>query len=206
MAITTYAELKSALANFSERADLTTRIPEFISLAHAQINRDLRDHPRMQKRDTAFSIATEYVDTPTDFSELRSMYLNTSPRAELSIQYDNWVSANTSDQPRYVTVTGSTAGGGESFRFGPPPDTTYTATMEYIAKLTAMSADSDHNWVLDNHPGAYLYGSLIHLAAYLSDAARAAGYQQMYGSEIGAILQAAHRARGFGPPMRTQPA
>ena len=42
MAITTYAELKSSIANWLNRDDLTSVIPDFISLAEAQIARDVR--------------------------------------------------------------------------------------------------------------------------------------------------------------------
>ena len=41
MAITTYAELKTAVANFLARSDLTDRIPEFISMAEARMGREL---------------------------------------------------------------------------------------------------------------------------------------------------------------------
>jgi hypothetical protein len=42
MAITTYAELQAAAANWLVRGDLTARIPEFITLAEARLNRVLR--------------------------------------------------------------------------------------------------------------------------------------------------------------------
>ena len=42
MAITTYAELQAAAANWLVRADLTARIPEFIALAEARLNRVMR--------------------------------------------------------------------------------------------------------------------------------------------------------------------
>ena len=42
MAIGTYAELQTAVANWLDRGDLTDRIQEFIDLAEARINRNLR--------------------------------------------------------------------------------------------------------------------------------------------------------------------
>ena len=41
MAIGTFGELKTAIANFLARSDLTDRIPEFISLAEARMGREL---------------------------------------------------------------------------------------------------------------------------------------------------------------------
>ena len=42
MAIGTYAELQTAVANWLDRDDLTDRIPEFIALAEAKMNRNQR--------------------------------------------------------------------------------------------------------------------------------------------------------------------
>ena len=42
MALTTYTELKASIADFLNRDDLTTVIPDFITLAESQINRDVR--------------------------------------------------------------------------------------------------------------------------------------------------------------------
>ena len=42
MAIGTYAELQTAVANWLDRGDLTERVKEFIDLAEARMNRVLR--------------------------------------------------------------------------------------------------------------------------------------------------------------------
>ena len=42
MAITAYAELQTATANWLDRTDLTARIPEFIELSEANFNRVIR--------------------------------------------------------------------------------------------------------------------------------------------------------------------
>jgi hypothetical protein len=42
MAIGQFSELKTAIANWLERGDLTSRIPEFVQLAEDRIGRELR--------------------------------------------------------------------------------------------------------------------------------------------------------------------
>ena len=42
MALNTYTALKTSIADFLNRDDLTSVIPDFIALAEAQINRDVR--------------------------------------------------------------------------------------------------------------------------------------------------------------------
>ena len=54
MAIGTFAQLKTAAANWLDRSDLTDRIPEFIALAEARFNRILRTRD-METVSTAIS-------------------------------------------------------------------------------------------------------------------------------------------------------
>ena len=42
MAISTYVELQTAVANWLDRDDMSARIPEFIALTEARFNRILR--------------------------------------------------------------------------------------------------------------------------------------------------------------------
>jgi len=55
MAISTYSELQTAVANWLDRDDLTDRIPEFIALAEARFNRVLRLRS-MESKQTASTI------------------------------------------------------------------------------------------------------------------------------------------------------
>ena len=48
MALSTYSDLKTAIANFLARDDLTTQIPDFIRLAEARMSREL-DTRSMEK-------------------------------------------------------------------------------------------------------------------------------------------------------------
>ena len=52
MPITTYAELKTNIADFLNRDDLTSVSSTFVSLAEADLNRQIR-HWRQEKRSTA---------------------------------------------------------------------------------------------------------------------------------------------------------
>jgi hypothetical protein len=69
MAITTYTELKSTIADFLNRDDLTAVIPTFISLAEAQMEREVR-HYKMQKRSEG-QIDTRYSHVAIPYGEQR---------------------------------------------------------------------------------------------------------------------------------------
>ena len=128
MALTTYAELKTSVGDWLNRTDLTTAIPDFISLAEAQIERNLRTR-QMIVRATA-SITTEYSAVPSDFLEVKSFKLDTNPVTPLGFETIDSMDAlavtyRSAAKPIFFTVVG------EQFRYLPEPDTAYTGELIY---------------------------------------------------------------------------
>jgi hypothetical protein len=201
MAITINSELKTAVANWLSRDDLTSRIPEFIALAEAKMNRDLRTLDQETKT-AAFSINAEYVNVPSSFLEVRSFQVDASNRYSLQFMPNEQMSdkyPTGTGAPLYYCVAGS------QFRFAPVPDATYTATLTYYVSLTALSAAGDTNWVLTKHPDAYLYGSLFEAAALIKDVELAQGYAALYSQAIASIQKANNRNRWGGPGLQVRP-
>ena len=209
MALTTYTELKTSLADWLNRSDLTSVIPDFISLAEAQIERQLRTRQMILRANASFAAAAEYGTVPDDFLETKSIKLNTNPITYLSFQTIDALDqlSNTtylsSGKPLYFSVVGN------QFRLLPIPDGVYTAELVYYAKLTKLSSTVATNWLLTQAPDVYLYGALLQAAPYLQDDARitvwsslyAAGLEQLQvaddrGSTSGGAILA--RARTFG--------
>src|SRR5512137_1684934 len=85
MALTTYDELKTSIGDWLNRTDLTSAIADFISLAEAQIERQLRTR-QMIVRSNA-DISTEYAALPGNFLETKSFKLtSTNPITPLVFQ------------------------------------------------------------------------------------------------------------------------
>jgi hypothetical protein len=83
MAISTYAELKTSIANWLDRSDLTDIIPDFISLAETRHKRDFKIR-RMETRVTANTISgTEYYSLPDNYVAMRNIKLNSDPKTSL---------------------------------------------------------------------------------------------------------------------------
>ncbi len=79
MAIGTYAELKTAVANWLDRDDLTDRIPEFIALAEARMNRVLRLR-MMEGKYTASTVGSQRnYNLPAGYIQMRNFQINTTP-------------------------------------------------------------------------------------------------------------------------------
>lgn len=177
MSITTYSELQTALTNWSGRADLSSRIPEFIALAEAKMNRRLRVKDMVTK--TTFSITGEYVAVPTSFGGVKTFYLNTNPTAILQFMPDQQMTSEYAGQVG-VPIKYSVQGG--NFRFGPPPDATYSSTLVYYLQVPALSGSNTTNWMLTSHPDAYMYGGMAELSGFIQDAQSAQAWAQaMYG-------------------------
>ena len=178
MALTTYTELKASVADWLNRTDLTNVIPDFISLAEAQIERTLRTR-QMIVRATA-SIDTEYSAMPADFLETKSIKLNTNPVTALvfesidaldSLKSTTYISPG---RPGYFGIVGG------QIRVLPVPDSTYTAELIYYAKLSKLSSSVAVNWLLTQAPDVYLYGSLMQAAPYLKDDSRVPVWAAIY--------------------------
>jgi hypothetical protein len=170
MAISTKAELHTAVANWLNRSDLTARIPEFISLTEAGFNRNLRTR-EMLVRSTA-STSGQYVSLPTDYLEMLNIELtSTSPPKRLvyitSDRSDDYRERqnNKTGTPDYYTIEGA------SIQLLPTPSEAVTVQLNYYQDIPALSglADSGNNWLLLAHPDVYLYGTLMQASPYVMD-------------------------------------
>ena len=198
MSITNYGELKTAVANWSDRTNLTTRIPEFIAIAESEINSTVRVRD-MECRVTS-AVSTEYFDLPTDFMEIRNIQLNTDPVARLEFmtpnQMDVFAPSATPGKPKKYAVFGT------EVQLKPIPDASYTLEIAYIKRYTAFSADSDTNWLLTNHPQLYLYQTLVVLANYIGDKEKLVEWSALYESALSGLNKQHDKGRYSGPLVR----
>ena len=167
MGITSYSTLKSAIADWLLRDDLTAVIPSFISLAEAKFNRRIRDY-RMVKRATA-EIDAGYSSVPADWLQTVRFQLNTTPITTLEYVTPDQAAEErvrfvSSGQTRFFTVIG------KQFQFVPAPDGTLDGELTYYSKIPALSDEETSNWLLEVAPDAYLYGALMEASPYLDDA------------------------------------
>lgn len=202
MSITTYSELKSAIADWLLRDDLTTVIPTFIALAEAQFNREIRDY-RMVKRSTA-QVDTEYFVPPADWLENVRFQLNTTPATTLDFVTPDQMSEEESrrgstGRPMYFTMIGS------DFQIMPIPDSTYDAELVYYSKIASLSDSNTTNWLLTDSPDIYLYGALMQAAPYLSDDQRIQVWGGLYRQGIEAMRTQSDRAKVGSSSLRMKP-
>src|SRR5688572_15375416 len=161
MSFTSYTELQSAIRSALHRSDLSSSIPDFITLAEDKLNKRLRLRA-MENRVTA-SISSEYTALPDGFLSMRNFQLNTSPRQRLEyatpeVLDARYPNSSTTGRPRFYTLVGG------EIQLAPVPDATYTAEMDFYEKFD-IASDST-NWLLTNAPRCYYYGALMEASAF----------------------------------------
>ena len=206
MAISTKAELHTAVANWLNRSDLTSRIPEFIALAEASFNRNLRTR-EMLVRSTA-SVTGQYVSIPTDYLEMMNIELtSTSPPKRLiyitSDRSDDYreQQKNKTGAPSYYTIEG------DSIQLLPTPDATYTLQLNYYQDIPSLAAlaDSANNWLLANHPDVYLYSTLMQASPYIMDPQSAQQWDGLLARSMQELQVSDDKSRYSGGTLNMRP-
>lgn len=203
MAITTYAELQTAVANWLNRTDLTSRIPEFISLGEAYINRKLRTVDQYSV--ATLSASTEYTALPTDWAESVNLVLVASPEYLLEYVSPQQMAEekqfrSTSGKPVYHSIIG------RSIQLVPAPDTAYTIRLSYYKLIPALSASATTNWLLTLHPDIYMAATLVAACKYLRDMEGALMSKEELDEAVAGLQVADSQAKTTTTPrMRTRP-
>ena len=182
--ITTYAELKTEVANWLLKTNLTADIPTFIQLTEARMKRD----PRARKlQATTLSVSADNKELPSDFHSLNSL-------AHDGSTYYGPINITAADQlPGVKEARGATGTPSHAaiingtLRMAPVPDATYSLKMTYWRAITGLSDTNTTNWILDDHPDIYLYGTLAESAPFLKDDGRIAVWNGRYEAALEAL-------------------
>ena len=163
----TYAELKTNIANFLNRSDLTDQLDFFIDATEGELNRKLRTKD-MVKRATA-TADSQYLTLPTDWLEAINIEITSNDFRPLfqqsieSLDVYRKSNNNSTGQPIYYSIVDKT------LELAPTPDTSYTLQLTYYGKIDSLSDSNTTNFVSLNHPDAYLYGALKHASVFLME-------------------------------------
>lgn len=203
MALSTYTELKAAVATLLNRTDLTSPIVDFISLCEADIRLELQ---RTEAR-SQYTINAQTWTIPSAIDTINSIRLDTgSPSLDVPLKIVTVYDADRL-RARHADVAGRPVAAnivGRQVVFTPTPDTSYTIEVTYVASLTALSDSNPSNAVLAEHPGVYLYGAAIHSAPYLGDDSRLSMWQDFYARAIDGLNRKNEREKlGANPKSAT---
>ena len=201
MAIGTFAQLKTATANWLDRSDLTSRIPEFITLAEARFNRVLRIRD-MEVVSTSISTVagTREYSLPTRFVQMKEFHLTTDPLTPLSYitpeMMTRMQAGSSKSKPQVFTIIA------DNVRLGPNPDAVYTTSMLYYQAFAALSDAATTNDMLTNNPDVYLYGTLLEAEPFIMNDERVPLWLAAFEKAVGDIQNQDNKDRHSGSQLR----
>lgn len=190
-AATTWTELKGEVADWLNRDDLTTQIPNFITYAENRFNRELFGPER--EASSNLSASAETVALPADFWGIRTVYLSDTPRrtlqpAALAKLRDMYPVASTGKPAHYAIV-------GANMHLGPVPNGTYTLPISYYQTIPALGSGQASNWVLASHPDLYIRASLAEAFTFLRDPEGVALHEPFVREKIEQLNKLGNRKR-----------
>jgi len=140
------------------------------------------------------------VALPTDFLQLRDLFLETDPIRDLQYVTPSVFSRNArvheSGLPVFYTIIAS------EFKLAPVPDTDYTARMLYYAAPPYLTDTNPSNVFLANCPDLVLYGALIEAEPYLMNDARIQLWAGMYDRGVSSLSAADDASENSGVPLK----
>lgn len=209
MAVTTYDELKTALADWSVRSDVTAHIDDFIDQAEAffaypplRMNAPGIGGIRGNITRTAGTLTagTATLARPADFDEAyRFVFTGDTGSAlefvgaeQLRLEFRSGTG-----HPHYWTVS-------DVIEFDVAPDSAYAYELAYYASVTALSDSNTSNWVLASYPNVYLSACLYHLWLFVQDYVTADRWMAQYKAGAAAINKDYQRSRYSQGPITSR--
>ena len=163
MAITDYITLKSTLADYLHRSDLSDSIlSNFVQLGEARINRQLRLLQQEEIATLTLAAGDSTVALPTNWQETIDVVYADNKRSIQPQNIRNLNSQSSSVEARGRPLLYAVTNGTLSFEI--TADIQYSILLNYFERWN-IAADTT-NWLLENAPDAYLYASLIEAKAY----------------------------------------
>lgn len=193
-----FGELKTLITAFSKRSDtkVTDQLDNFVLLAEGIIARDIRAIEMVTSADfgeTDRASGAIYT-LPTDWLGHRAM-TGTNNGQKYKLKHVGLEELNrypTSGVPQIYTTYGTKL----EFRASPATDSDFT--LIYYARPAALSADSDTNLLLTNHPGLYIKAAMAELYGFIEDFESADKQVDAYGYDRDQVNALVSEARGSG--------
>jgi len=207
MALDNYTDLQVEIADYLARDDLNSKIPTFIALCEAKLNRELYVR-QMEQRSTVVidttSAEPEFISLPDDFQSMRSIRLkSTTGRTRLEYkagvaldEYQTQI-VNRTGEPKYFTIIG------DEIELSPTPDDAYTIEMVYRKTIPSL-VDNGTNWLLTLAPDVYLYGALLEASPYIRNDERISVWGSAFASAIDSLSRLGLAASYNAGPLQVQ--
>lgn len=184
---TTYAELVTAVSDYSKRADIVAATVDYlITEAEEEMNARLRVRRQLTALTPTVS-SSGAVTIPSDWRGWKRFLARDGSQSwaldMLDIEQQFELDSTTSGTgiPQAIVMDGSAG------QIWPYTDGTYTFRALYFAGIPNLTSGAPTNWLLTRYPMAYVYGCLAALSAFTIDDARVPQWQAAFSRAIDRI-------------------
>lgn len=189
MTIESYDDLQARMAKYLKRQDLNDLIPDFIMLAEEYFNDAVYTRARRQ---TFLYTPTGYLlALPSDWERVIDVWYD-GRQLEFRGAGNNTAysgAVNPSAFGIYQIVGNSLAFSANTASLGAK------LQVDYYNSLEPLSDTNESNWLLEDSPGTYLYGSLTQAAIYMRDDTRLALWQSLRDQAIQSSVDADEKSK-----------
>ena len=199
MALATYSDLKTTVANYLARSDLTSQIPDFIRLAEIRLRRQLRIREMLKLSSTTMYGGVSTVALPSDFLQMRNLYLDGNPETPIA-----YLSPASFTRNAFVTSSGLPVNYtilSNEMQFAPVSDSDRTLYMLYYSAPTFLSDSVTSNVFMNVCPDLLLYGALTEAEPYLMNDARIQTWAALFQRSLQDLTTSDEQAEYSGNPM-----
>jgi hypothetical protein len=199
MPLSNYEELKAAVGAWSfNRSDLPAG--DLVALGEARLNRDLRLRAMETEALVAFAAGARTAELPAGYLAPIALWAEEAAgrrplRRVVGPIAVSTATASPESRPEFWTIEG------EAIGLERPFAAAGQLTLRYLKRLQ-LSEAAPGNWLLDNHPDAYLAAALVEAALWAADEEQALRWQSRYQAAVDAINS--REARSREAPLRTE--
>jgi hypothetical protein len=191
VSLANYSDLQASVLSWLNRDSAGIPVTDFISIAEAELNSKVRVRQNTTTTTLTLAQGGYTVSLPSDF--LEDVELNyedlTEPLNRASFNDVDYLLGNAqTGRPELYAFAGSV------ITFEKLADQAYDYTLRYYRKWDI--AVEDTNWLLSNHPDAYLFGALLEANAWLGDMNQANYCRERRDAAVLRALTADSRTRG----------
>lgn len=200
--ITNYATLLQAVADYLNRSDLTTFIPNFLQNAESTLYKTLRIRAMENQLTLTVTGGVASIPTVPLYVELKHAYVATSPvkplqRVAPEQIYTMFPTRSGGAVPKYIAIEG------DYFIFGPYPSNV-TVQGVYYGRLAALSGTNTTNWFTSYAPDLLLYGALVEAEPFLVGDERVQTWARFYQRAYDAVQGEEMRQKSSGSKLSTR--
>jgi len=200
----TFGDIKTKVAGFIDRSDLSSNIPDWINTALRRIEQN-EDFYYMETFDTSLSIVdgTRTVAQPSDYKNFIWWYLSVNgSKAFLTYREMDEIELLETDLTPDGQVPGFFGQQAKNFVLAPTSNDTFTSKLFYRAFSPELSDDADTNEVTNIAPEILIYGALVEGELFLINDSRFPTWEAKYTQALGQLRSVGNTRRwGFNPTM-----